>query len=209
MSVEIVLATHNQHKVEEFQRLVSRDVPGITVLGYDGPEPVEDGTSFSENALIKARVAAAHTGSIALADDSGIGVDILGGAPGIFSARWAGSQHDSSANLALLLDQLRDVHEEHRSAWFACHLALVVPPGIPGMEPFEHVAVGTWHGALATEPAGTNGFGYDPAFIPNGDHRTAAQLSPTEKNESSHRAIAFRELVPVLRGLLPAPSATS
>ncbi|WP_285040544.1 non-canonical purine NTP pyrophosphatase [Plantibacter sp. LMC-P-059a] len=209
MSVEIVLATHNQHKVEEFQRLVSRDVPGITVLGYDGPEPVEDGTSFSENALIKARVAAAHTGSIALADDSGIGVDILGGAPGIFSARWAGSQHDSSANLALLLDQLRDVHEEHRSAWFACHLALVVPPGIPGTEPFEHVAVGTWHGALATEPTGTNGFGYDPAFIPSGDHRTAAQLSPAEKNESSHRAIAFRELVPVLRGLLPAPSAAS
>ncbi|KQQ51621.1 non-canonical purine NTP pyrophosphatase [Plantibacter sp. Leaf314] len=209
MSVEIVLATHNQHKVEEFQRLVSRDVPGITVLGYDGPEPVEDGTSFSENALIKARVAAAHTGSIALADDSGIGVDILGGAPGIFSARWAGSHHDSSANLALLLDQLRDVRAEHRSAWFACHLALVVPAGIPGTDPFEHVAVGTWRGALATEPIGTNGFGYDPAFIPSGDHRTAAQLTPVEKNESSHRAIAFRELVPVLRGLLPAPAAAN
>lgn len=202
MSIEIVLATHNQHKVEEFQRLLSRDVPGITVVAYDGPEPVEDGTSFSDNALIKARVAAEHTGSIALADDSGIGVEILGGAPGIFSARWAGSQHDSAANLALLLDQLRDVREEHRAAWFACHLALVVPVGIDGIEPFEHVAVGTWSGALATHARGEHGFGYDPAFIPAGDTRSAAELSPTEKNEHSHRALAFRELVPVLRGLL-------
>lgn len=210
MSVEIVLATHNQHKVEEFQRLVSRDVPGITVLAYDGPEPVEDGTTFSENALIKARVAAAHTGSIALADDSGISVEILGGSPGIFSARWAGSQHDSTANLALLLDQLQDVHEEHRAAWFACHLALVVPPGIDGMEPFEHVAVGTWRGALATEPSGTNGFGYDPAFIPDGERRTAAELSPAEKNELSHRALAFRALVPVLQRLAPeGPASTA
>lgn len=203
MSVEIVLATHNQHKVEEFQRLVSRDVPGITVVGYDGPEPIEDGTSFSENALIKARAAAVHSGSIALADDSGIGVRILGGSPGIFSARWAGSQHDSAANLTLLLDQLRDVHEEHRAAWFACHLALVVPPGVDGTAPFEHVAVGAWHGSLAMEARGANGFGYDPAFVPDGGTRTAAELSPTEKNELSHRAIAFRALVPVLQGLLP------
>lgn len=210
MSVEIVLATHNQHKVEEFQRLVSRDVPGISVLAYDGPEPVEDGTTFSENALIKARVAAAHTGSIALADDSGIGVEILGGSPGIFSARWAGSQHDSTANLSLLLDQLRDVHEEHRAAWFACHLALVVPAGIDGLEPFEHVAVGTWRGTLATEPSGTNGFGYDPAFIPDGERRTAAELSPAEKNELSHRALAFRALVPVLQRLVPeGPASTT
>ncbi|MGK9146624.1 RdgB/HAM1 family non-canonical purine NTP pyrophosphatase [Plantibacter flavus] len=202
MAIEIVLATHNQHKVEEFQRLLSRDVPGITVVAYDGPEPVEDGTSFSENALIKARVAAEHTGSIALADDSGIGVEILGGAPGIFSARWAGSQHDSAANLALLLDQLRDVREQHRAAWFACHLALVVPAGVSGIEPFEHVSVGTWHGALATESRGEHGFGYDPAFVPDGDTRSAAELSPAEKNESSHRALAFRDLVPVLQGLL-------
>jgi len=202
MTLQIVLATHNQHKVEEFQRLLSRDVPGITVVAYDGPEPVEDGTTFSENALIKARVAAAHTGSIALADDSGIGVEILGGAPGIFSARWAGSRHDSAANLALLLDQLRDVHEEHRAAWFACHLALVVPDGVDGVAPFEHVAVGTWSGTLATEPRGDHGFGYDPAFIPSGGTVSAAELSPAEKNERSHRAIAFRELVPVLRRLL-------
>ncbi|HXH32826.1 MAG TPA: RdgB/HAM1 family non-canonical purine NTP pyrophosphatase [Plantibacter sp.] len=202
MTIEIVLATHNQHKVEEFQRLLSRDVPGVTVVAYDGPEPVEDGTTFSDNALIKARVAAEHTGSIALADDSGIGVEILGGAPGIFSARWAGSQHDSAANLALLLDQLRDVREEHRAAWFACHLALVVPAGIDGIAPFEHVAVGIWSGALATRTRGEHGFGYDPAFIPAGDTRSAAELSPAEKNEHSHRALAFRELVPVLRGLL-------
>lgn len=202
MSIEIVLATHNQHKVDEFQRLLSRDVPGITVVAYDGPEPVEDGTTFSENALIKARTAAEHTGSIALADDSGIGVDILGGAPGIFSARWAGSQHDSAANLALLLDQLRDVRAEHRAAWFACHLALVVPAGVGGVEPFEHVAIGTWTGTLATETRGEHGFGYDPAFVPDGESRTAAELSPTEKNERSHRALAFQELVPVLQRLI-------
>lgn len=202
MPIEIVLATHNQHKVEEFQRLLSRDVPGITVVAYDGPEPVEDGTTFSENALIKARTAAEHTGSIALADDSGIGVEILGGAPGIFSARWAGSQHDSAANLALLLDQLRDVRAEHRTAWFACHLALVVPAGVGGVEPFEHVAIGTWTGALATHTRGEHGFGYDPAFVPDGESRTAAELSPTEKNERSHRALAFQELVPVLQRLI-------
>lgn len=202
MPLEIVLATHNQHKVEEFQRLLSRDVPGIVVVAYDGPEPVEDGTTFSENALIKARAAAEHTGAIALADDSGIGVEILGGSPGIFSARWAGAQHDSAANLALLLDQLHDVHAQHRAAWFACHLALVVPHGIDGIAPFEHVAIGTWAGALATQPRGEHGFGYDPAFVPDGESRTAAELSPTEKNELSHRALAFRELVPVLQGLL-------
>ncbi|MGG7509345.1 RdgB/HAM1 family non-canonical purine NTP pyrophosphatase [Plantibacter sp. YIM 135249] len=198
MTLEVVLATHNQHKVEEFQRLLSRDVPGIHVVAYDGPEPVEDGTTFTENAFIKARVAAAHTGKIALADDSGLSVDILGGAPGIFSARWAGSQHDAAANLALLLDQLTDVHAEHRGAMFSCHIALVVP-GDPGL---EHVAVGEWRGELATGPRGADGFGYDPIFVPAGDTRTAAELSPEEKNEVSHRALAFERLVPVLRGLI-------
>ncbi|MEY4102633.1 MAG: hypothetical protein RIR88_767, partial [Actinomycetota bacterium] len=121
MTHTFVLATHNQHKIEEFDAILSALVPGIHVVGYDGPEPVEDGVSFDENALIKARAAAAHTGLPSLADDSGICVDVLGGAPGIFSARWAGSAKDNAANVQLLLDQLADVRDSDRGASFTCH----------------------------------------------------------------------------------------
>ncbi|PJJ62362.1 RdgB/HAM1 family non-canonical purine NTP pyrophosphatase [Compostimonas suwonensis] len=198
--MDVVLATHNQHKVDEFQRMLDERMPQIRVVAHDGPEPVEDGVSFSENALLKARAASAHTGLVALADDSGICVDILGGAPGIFSARWAGSAHDSAANLALLIDQLRDVHREHRGASFACHIALVVP-GADGATAREHVVVGEWPGSLAREPRGEHGFGYDPIFVPEGESRTVAQLSPEEKNRVSHRARAFEALIPVLETL--------
>jgi XTP/dITP diphosphohydrolase len=197
MALEIVLATHNAHKVEEFQRILSRDVPSVRVVAYDGPEPVEDGVSFAENALIKARAAAAHTGLVALADDSGIAVDILGGSPGIFSARWAGHAHDSAANLALLLDQLGDVRAEHRRAHFSCAIALVVPEGHPAGAS-EEVVVGEWHGSLTTSPRGDNGFGYDPIFVPDGSELTAAELSPAAKNDVSHRALAFAQIVPAL-----------
>lgn len=105
-AARIVLATHNAHKVAEFHEIIAAEHPGLTVVGYDGPEPVEDGVTFAENALIKARAAAAHTGLPALADDSGICVDVLGGAPGVFSAYWAGQHKDDTANLELLLDQL-------------------------------------------------------------------------------------------------------
>ncbi|BDZ63349.1 hypothetical protein GCM10025877_02870 [Agromyces mangrovi Wang et al. 2018] len=126
--MEIVLATHNAHKVEEFQRIIGERMPGVTVLPYDGPEPVEDGTSFAENAFIKARTAAAHTGRIALADDSGIAVDVMGGSPGIFSARWAGPDAGALANLDLLLAQLADLTDPaKRRASFHCTIALVVP----------------------------------------------------------------------------------
>ncbi|MFT4230615.1 MAG: non-canonical purine NTP pyrophosphatase, partial [Microbacterium sp.] len=124
-STRIVLATHNPHKVQEFRRIVAATRPDLEVVGYDGPEPVEDGVTFTENALIKARAAAAHTGLAALADDSGIAVDVLGGAPGVFSAYWAGHAKDAVANRALLLDQLADVRDPHRTAQFVSTIALV------------------------------------------------------------------------------------
>jgi XTP/dITP diphosphohydrolase len=201
----VVLATHNPHKVAEFAAIVAATRPDIEVVGYEGPEPVEDGVSFAENALIKARAAVAHTGLPALADDSGICVDVLGGAPGIFSAYWAGHAKDAAANLALLLDQLSDIAEPHRSAQFVSTIALVMPTGAATADAVEHVVEGRWPGRLATAPAGAGGFGYDPIFVPDGQHpgasRTAAELTSAEKNEQSHRARAFAELAPLLAAL--------
>ncbi|PTL74316.1 non-canonical purine NTP pyrophosphatase, RdgB/HAM1 family [Rathayibacter caricis DSM 15933] len=193
MSLDLVLATHNPGKVEEFRAMLAESLPGVGVRAYDGPEPVEDGVTFAENALIKARAAAAHTGLVALADDSGIRVDVLGGSPGIFSARWSGTPHDAVANLELLLAQIADVYEEHRGAHFVCTIALVVPDRVlAGGQ--EIVVEGRWPGAIAVAPRGTNGHGYDPVFVPEGSDRTAAELSPEEKNAASHRARAFTAL---------------
>ena len=164
-------------------------IPGITVIGYDGPEPVEAGVSFADNALIKARAAAAHTGLPSLSDDSGLCGDVLGGAPGIFSARWAGAKKDNAANVQLLLDQLSDVRDGDRGAHFTCHIAVVNPETNE-----EFVVVGNWPGSLAREVHGVNGFGYDPIFIPEGYEVTAAILDPAEKNALSHRARALRAL---------------
>ncbi len=194
-ATRIVLATHNPHKVAEFAQIVRDERPDIEVVGYDGPEPVEDGVTFTENALIKARAACAHTGLAALADDSGICVDALGGAPGAFSAYWAGHQKDAVANVTLLLDQLSDIADPRRSAQFVSVIALVLPGGE------EYVVEGVWPGRLATAPAGAGGFGYDPIFIPDGqgEHaRTVAEWSAEEKNAASHRGRAFRELSPLL-----------
>ncbi|MBZ4485952.1 RdgB/HAM1 family non-canonical purine NTP pyrophosphatase [Microbacterium sp. cx-55] len=199
MSARIVLATHNPHKVEEFQAIVRATRPDLEVVGYDGPEPVEDGVTFAANALIKARAAAAHTGLPALADDSGICVDVLGGSPGVFSAYWAGHKKDAAANLDLLLDQLSDVADPHRSAQFVSTIALVVP----GAD--EHVVEGVWPGRLALSSAGPGGFGYDPIFIPDGQptdaERTVGEWSAAEKNAASHRARAFEALGPLLAQL--------
>lgn len=198
-SRRVVLATHNPHKVEEFAAIIAATRPDVTVVGYDGPEPVEDGVTFSENALIKARAAAAHTGLPALADDSGICVDVLGGAPGAFSAYWAGHAKDAAANLDLLLDQLSDIADPRRTAQFVSTIALVHPDGT------EHVVEGVWPGRLAVERRGAGGFGYDPIFIPDGqpaaDERSIGEWSPEEKNAASHRARAFRALVPLLATL--------
>lgn len=197
--MQVVLATHNPHKVAEFQQIVRQTRPDLQVVGYDGPEPVEDGVTFAQNALIKARAAAAHTGLPALADDSGICVDVLGGSPGVFSAYWAGQQKDAGANLALLLDQVRDVADPHRAAQFVSTIALVTPTGQ------EHVVAGTWPGRLAHAPSGSGGFGYDPIFIPDGQpagsERTVGEFSADEKQAQSHRARAFAALIPLLAKL--------
>ncbi|WP_029150951.1 RdgB/HAM1 family non-canonical purine NTP pyrophosphatase [Microbacterium indicum] len=196
MTDRVVLATHNAHKVAEFQAIVSRVRPDLEVVAYDGPEPVEDGTTFRANALIKARVAAAHTGLPALADDSGISVDVLGGAPGVFSAYWAGHAKDDAANLALLLDQLSDLtRPEDRGAHYTSVIALVTPAGE------ERTVEGIWPGTLATVPRGSGGFGYDPVFVPEGGTRSVAELTADEKNAVSHRARAFEALAPILSGL--------
>lgn len=198
MVSRIVLATHNPHKVEEFGHIVAATRPDLEVVGYDGPEPIEDGVTFTENALIKARAAAAHTGLPALADDSGLCVDALGGAPGAFSAYWAGHKKDAGANLELLLDQLSDIADPRRTAHFTSVIALVVPGGA------EHVVEGIWPGRLATARSGGGGFGYDPIFIPDGQtgpERTVAEWTAEEKNADSHRARAFVQLTDLLRDL--------
>lgn len=198
---QVVLATHNPHKVEEFAAIVAAARPDLEVIGYDGPEPVEDGVTFAQNALIKARAAAAHTGLPALADDSGICVDALGGAPGAFSAYWAGHAKDAAANLNLLLDQLSDIRDPSRTAQFVSTIALVVPGEVGA----EHVVEGVWPGRLALAPGGSGGFGYDPVFIPDGQdagaERTVGEWSAAEKNAMSHRARAFTALVPLLETL--------
>ena len=197
MSMEFVLATHNPKKVREFQRIIGERMPHGVVLEYDGPEPVEDGVTFEENALIKARTAAAHTGRIALADDSGIVVDVLGAAPGILSSRWAGQGAGDEANVRLLLDQLADIRRPNRGAEFRCTIALVVPDTVIAGG-HEFLAEGRWRGTLAYEPRGSHGFGYDPIFEPDGREITSAELTPDEKNAQSHRARAFEALLPEL-----------
>ncbi len=206
----LVLATHNAHKVAELRAILTAAGTGtrpapvaaeqIVGAGEVGaPEPVEDGLTFAENALIKARALVAHTGLPAVADDSGLAVDVLGGAPGIFSARWAGRHGDDLANLELLLAQLADVREEHRGAAFVCAAALVTPDGL------EHVETGRLAGTLLTTPRGTGGFGYDPILQPAGETRSCAELTPAEKNAISHRGQAFRALAGHITAALSAP----
>lgn len=199
MTMKVVLATHNPHKIAEFQQIVTLTRPDLEIVGYDGPEPVENGVTFAENALIKARAATAHTGLAALADDSGICVDVLGGSPGIFSAYWAGQKKDAQANLDLLLDQLADIADPHRAAQFVSTIALVTPDGA------ERTVAGIWPGRLAGGPAGSNGFGYDPIFVPDGQpagaERTSAELTGAEKQSQSHRARAFESVIPLLKRL--------
>jgi XTP/dITP diphosphohydrolase len=187
--MKLVLATHNVHKVDELKHILGPRLDGIELVGYDGPEPVEDGETFAANALIKARAAAAYTGLAAIADDSGICVDALGGAPGIHSARYAGTRIDVD-NVNHLLSELGD--EENRSAQFVCAAAFVSGD-------IEHVEVGVWPGTVLRAAAGTGGFGYDPIFSPDGYSVASAELSVDEKNAISHRAMAFGQLIAVVR----------
>ena len=206
--VRLVLATHNAHKVEELKRILGDKLDGIELIGYDGPEPVEDGDTFEANALIKARAAAAHTGLPAIADDSGISVDALDGAPGIHSARYAGTRDDAD-NVALLLKNLGSA--TNRAAHFTCAAALVVPPDVgatgpdaPAEPTHEFVELGIWHGTVLDEPVGAGGFGYDPIFKPVGLSVSSAELRPDEKNAISHRAKAFEAIMPIVREQLNA-----
>jgi XTP/dITP diphosphohydrolase len=190
----VVLATRNAGKVVELRRILANvDLVG---LDDDAPEVEETGTTFAENALLKARAIAAYTGLPAVADDSGLCVDFLGGAPGIRSARWAGEPSDDARNLALVLDQLADAGDGLRGAHFFCAAAAVVPRG------GERVAEGRVDGTLLRAPRGTNGFGYDPIFVPLGETRTTAEMSSEEKDAISHRGQAFRALAPSLDALL-------
>jgi XTP/dITP diphosphohydrolase len=189
--VKIVLATHNAHKVDELRNILGPRLDGIELLGYDGPEPIEDGDTFEANALIKARAAFLHTGLPAIADDSGISVDALGGAPGIHSARYAGTRDDGD-NLRLLLERMTGV--DNRIAHFTCAAAFV-----DGAT--ELVELGIWPGKVLLAPSGDHGFGYDPVFQPDGIGTSSAKLTADEKNAVSHRAMAFAKLFDAIRTL--------
>lgn len=189
--MKLVLATRNPHKVAELRAILLPLLPGAQIVvaeAFDVPEPVEDEVTFAGNALIKARQLAEATGLLALADDSGICVDAMGGAPGVFSARWCGRHGDDAANLDLLLAQMADVPERHRGASFVCAAAMAAPDGR------EEVAEGIMRGSLLFAPRGENGFGYDPIFRPEGLSVSSAELTPERKEAISHRGKAFRAL---------------
>ncbi|ROQ97810.1 XTP/dITP diphosphohydrolase [Streptomyces sp. 2132.2] len=200
MTSRLILATRNAGKVAELHAILSDAGLPYELVGADAypqiPDVKETGISFAENALLKAHALAQATGLPAIADDSGLCVDVLNGAPGIFSARWAGKHGDDRANLDLLLAQLGDIADEHRGAHFACAAALALPDGT------ERVVEGRLLGTLRHTPAGTGGFGYDPILQVEGDTRTCAELTPAEKNAISHRGQAFRALVPFIRALV-------
>ena len=200
MTTRLLLATRNRGKLAELRRMLESAVPGVEVVGLGDvekyPEAPETGATFAENALLKAREAARYTGLPAVADDSGLTVDALNGMPGVLSARWSGRHGDDDGNTALLLGQIADVPDERRGAAFVCAAALVTPDGT------EKVLERDWRGRLIREKRGTNGFGYDPVFVPEGLDVTSAELEPAEKDARSHRGQAFAALVPVIAEVL-------
>jgi len=187
----VVLATRNAHKVAELGRILADAGFAGQLAGLDefpgAPDVPETGSTFADNALLKARAIAAYTGLPAVSDDSGLTVDALNGMPGILSARWAGGHGDDRANLELVLGQLSDVG--NRGAAFVCVAALALPGGAG-----EWTTTGVLPGSITRVPRGTNGFGYDPIFVPAGLATTTAELSPPEKDAISHRGRAFRGL---------------
>ncbi|MFF3038318.1 RdgB/HAM1 family non-canonical purine NTP pyrophosphatase [Arthrobacter citreus] len=204
----LVLATRNAGKLNELRDLLRGRIDGLDVdtqvidaetAGV--PDVPETGVTFEENSLLKARAVAEASGLPAIGDDSGLAVDVLGGAPGIFSARWSGVHGNDQANLDLLLAQLGDIGPEHRGAAFICAAALAVPGGE------DIVERGELRGTLLAEPRGTGGFGYDPVLQPAGETRSCAELSRAEKNAISHRGQAFRALLPAIIRVLAAPRA--
>jgi XTP/dITP diphosphohydrolase len=190
----IVLATRNEGKIRELAQILGSAVDLAGLDEFPGaPDVAETGATFEENALLKARAIAAYTGLPAVADDSGLCVDALHGMPGVFSARWAGKHGDDLANLDLLLGQLADVSA--RGAQFVCVAALVLPSDADRR---EWTTTGVLAGSLTRAPRGTNGFGYDPIFVPGGMSVTTAELAPAEKDAISHRGRAFRAMAPII-----------
>ena len=201
MSSRLILATRNQGKILELRRILDQLSDGaielVSVDQYpDIPDVDETGLTFEENSLLKARAICKATGLPSLADDSGLCVDALGGAPGIFSARYAGTHGDDEANLNKVLEQLKNMTDENRRAHFTCVTALVMPDGQ------EVTEEGLFHGHITHVPMGENGFGYDPIFIPTGSTVTSAQMSAEEKDLVSHRGKSLRAIAPQVIALM-------
>ncbi len=199
----LVLATQNVGKIHEFERILEKSDLAIEVLGLrdfpDMPDVEETGTTFAENSLLKSRAIAAFTGLPALADDSGLCVDALGGDPGIFSARWAGKHGDDEANIVKVLEQLHG--ESKRTARFVCAVSLVFPAN--HIHHHEEIVVeGVMTGEIMQAPIGSFGFGYDPIFRPDGYELTSGQLDPMIKDEISHRGQALRKILPFIEQLI-------
>jgi XTP/dITP diphosphohydrolase len=193
----LVLATRNPGKLRELDRILGAQIRLAGLEDFPGaPDVPETGATFEENALLKARAIAAHTGLAAVADDSGLCVDALNGMPGVLSARWAGGHGDDKANLDLVLAQIADVPDARRGARFVCAAALVLP------DRREWVVTGTVEGRLIRVPRGSGGFGYDPIFLPDGFDLTTAEMTPEAKDAISHRGRAFRALAPFITGSL-------
>lgn len=195
MPQKLVLATRNKGKLIEFRRILDALAPGeITLVGVDEFSDLVDveetGSTFEENALLKARYTASAIGLPAISDDSGLCVDFLNGEPGIYSARWAGIHGNDQGNLEKLLEELRDVPDVKRTAHFTCVAALAMPDGR------THVEEGLFHGHILHAPIGQGGFGYDPIFQPLGMSLSSAQMSPKEKDAISHRGKALRLIAP-------------
>lgn len=232
MTLTIVVATHNEGKLPEIQRILCAGLASdaslvhlVTAGSLDLPDPVETGVTFEQNALLKARDVTARTGFAAIADDSGLIVDVMGAAPGILSARWSGVHGDDRANNRLLLAQLQDIPDSQRSARFCCAAALVAPGPIDLGLSTTHERVtggdgesrdiscilgrGEMKGRIIRSPRGDNGFGYDPLFVPDDQpHRgvddplTSAEMTGSEKNAISHRGKAITALIPSIRRLM-------
>jgi XTP/dITP diphosphohydrolase len=195
MSNKLVIATRNAGKIIEFRRILDAISSGaIDLIGIDQfPDLIdveETGTTFEENALLKARYTAKMTGIPSISDDSGLCIDALGGAPGIFSARWAGKHGDDKANVEKVLDELKDVPDSKRGAYFICVAALVMPDGR------EQLAQGRFEGNILRAPVGNQGFGYDPIFAPLGMSISSAEMSAQEKDAVSHRGKSLRAIAP-------------
>jgi XTP/dITP diphosphohydrolase len=201
VSHKLLLATRNKGKIEEFRRILDAIAPGeIELIGLDTFPELHDvdetGSTFEENALLKAREMSEATGLPAIADDSGLCVDALNGSPGIYSARWAGGHGDDAANTAKVLAELADVPEEKRGAHFMCVAALYLPDGR------SHCEEGRFDGRILHAPVGTNGFGYDPIFQPEGLSISSAEMSSEEKDLISHRGKSLRAIAPHVIHLL-------